>query len=125
MTSLFSFPLNTKASLPYPLPMDGHALVMIDTEGYEKQVLEGTMNTMQRVSNWIVESHADERFVEPTPLRDIIVILDEYEFRFPGNIDQSLQSNGMDHASTRCSSRHELQVPEIAFPMHALCPCPA
>ena len=75
--------------------MDGHALFMIDTEGYGKQVLEGTKNTMQRVSNWIVESHADDRFVGQTPFREIVDILDGYGFRFAGNLHQSLRGNGL------------------------------
>ena len=77
------------------IPLEGHVLVKIDTEGYEKQVLQGAVNTMKRASYCIVESHADDRFVGQTPFREIVDILDGYGFRFAGNLHQSLRGNGM------------------------------
>lgn len=75
-------------------PLVEEILVKIDTEGYDKQVIHGGMDTLRRAVGCIVEVHLSRRQAGQTTLGEMMQLMADANLHYAGNVHQSIRRTG-------------------------------
>lgn len=89
-------PLSTlDSALEYFLDeMAPEILLKLDVQGYEDRVLRGAANLLQRVHACLLEVSVDPMYAGQATFKDLVMLLDEYDLEYAGNLDQSYGEDG-------------------------------
>jgi FkbM family methyltransferase len=88
LTTLDSF----FASAGYRLQPD--ILVKIDAQGYDDRVIRGGRSVFSQARACIVEINLDQLYQGQGSFKDIFALLDEFGYRYVGNLDQVYATDG-------------------------------
>lgn len=69
-------------------------LIKLDTQGYEKQVINGGVNVFRRATACIVEVNLFRLYEDQPSFTEIVSLLDQLGFRYAGNLEQTYDKQG-------------------------------
>ncbi|MEK7834023.1 MAG: FkbM family methyltransferase [Acidobacteriota bacterium] len=69
-------------------------LVKLDTQGYERQVIQGATNTLKQACAVIVEINLFKLYDQQPSFIELAVMLNELGFRYAGNLEQTCSPTG-------------------------------
>ncbi|MCI0564877.1 MAG: FkbM family methyltransferase [Nitrososphaera sp.] len=82
----------TIAKLPTVLNPD--ILIKLDVQGYEDRVIKGGVGTFCKARACIAEVCLDPLYEDQATFKEILVLLDEFGYRYVGNLDQKYADDG-------------------------------
>jgi FkbM family methyltransferase len=77
-----------------PLRLEPDILVKIDAQGYDDRVIRGGRSVFSRARACIVEINLDQLYEQQGSFKEIFALLDEFGFRYVGNLDQTYATDG-------------------------------
>lgn len=69
-------------------------LIKLDTQGYERQVIQGATNVLKKAKACIVEINLFQLYDRQPSFLDLAVLLNEHGYRYAGNLEQTYSSAG-------------------------------
>lgn len=83
-------------------------LIKLDTQGYEKQVIAGGVETFRRAAACIIEANLFQLYENQPTFAELVSLLDQLGFRYAGNLDQTYDRQGrvvyIDAVFVRCGT---------------------
>jgi FkbM family methyltransferase len=77
-----------------PVRLEPDVLVKIDAQGYDDRVIRGGRSVFGRARACIVEINLDQLYDQQASFKDIFVLLDELDYSYVGNLDQTYAADG-------------------------------
>lgn len=69
-------------------------LLKLDTQGYERQVIQGAENTLQKTRAVIIEINLFKLYDQQPSFIELVGMLDAFGFRYAGNLEQTCSPTG-------------------------------
>ncbi|MBS1788523.1 MAG: FkbM family methyltransferase [Acidobacteria bacterium] len=69
-------------------------LLKLDTQGYERQVIQGAANTLQKTRAVIIEINLLKLYDQQPSFIELVEMLDQFGFRYAGNLEQTCSPTG-------------------------------
>ncbi len=69
-------------------------LIKVDTQGYEKQVIAGGVETFRRAAACIIEVNLFRLYEAQPSFAELVLLLDQLGFRYAGNLEQTYDRQG-------------------------------
>jgi len=83
-------------------------LIKLDTQGYEKQVIAGGVETFRRAAACIIEANLFQLYENQPTFAELVSLLDQLGFHYAGNLDQTYDRQGrvvyIDAVFVRCGT---------------------
>lgn len=75
-------------------PLAPEILIKMDVEGYEDRVIQGGGGIFSNAKACILEVCLDRLYEDQATFKNIFLLLDDFEYRYAGNLNQSYANDG-------------------------------
>ena len=75
-------------------PLQSEILIKLDTQGYERQVIQGATNVLKKAKACIVEINLFQLYDQQPSFLELAELLNRQGYRYAGNLEQTYSSAG-------------------------------